>query len=136
MFQPQGLMFQSDKGIWLLGRDLSTQYIGAPVEAYNDNTVVAAINVPGTNQVRFTLDNGITLMYDYYVGQWATFNNIPAISSTLYQSLHTYINANGQVFQENEGSYLDGSKPVLMSFQTSWIHLAGVQGYERFYPFY
>jgi len=34
-----GLMFQSDKGIWLLGRDLQTNYIGAPVEQYNGETV-------------------------------------------------------------------------------------------------
>ena len=55
---PNGVMFQSDKGIWLLGRDFSTTYIGAPVEAYNNSEVISAITVPGTNQVRFTLDTG------------------------------------------------------------------------------
>lgn len=135
-FIPDGLMFQSDKGIWLLGRDLSTKYIGAPVEAYNQYTVLSAVTVPGTNQVRFTLSNGITLMYDYFYGQWGTFANVPAISSTLYQGLHTYINAQGKVFQESSGSYLDGSSPVLISFTTSWLNLAGLQGYERAYFFY
>lgn len=133
VFQPQGLMFQSDKGIWLLGRDLSTNYIGAPVEAYNDATVLSANAIPGTNQVRFTLDNGITLMYDYYYGQWGTFKGISALSSTLYEGLHTYLNSRGEVFQENPGSYLDGSNPVLIDFTTPWIKLAGLQGYERFY---
>lgn len=137
VFMPNGLMFQSDKGIWLLGRDLSTSYIGAPVEDYTLNAVVeSAVNVPGTNQVRFTLDSGVTLMYDYYYGQWGTFNNVPAISSTLYEGLHTYVNSFGQLFQETPGSYLDGSTPVLMSFTTSWLNLAGVQGYERFYFMY
>jgi len=133
VFMPNGLMFQSDKGIWLLGRDLNTSYIGAPVEAYNDANVVSALNIPGTNQVRFTLDSGVTLMYDYYYGQWGTFTNVPAISSTLYQDLHTYVSSGGLVYQESPGKYLDGSNPVLMSFTTSWINLAGVQGYERFY---
>lgn len=136
VFTPQGLMFQSDKGIWLLGRDLSTQYIGAPVEEFNDSVVLSALNIPGTNQVRFTLDNGITLMYDYYFGQWGTFNGIPAVSSTLYNGLHTYINALGQVFQETPDLYVDGGNPVLMSFTTSWFNLAGLQGYERAYFFY
>lgn len=136
VFIPQGLMFQSDKGIWLLGRDLSTQYIGAPVEDFNQYTVQSAVNVPGTNQVRFTMSNGITLMYDYFFGQWGTFEGVSAISSTLYQNLHTYINSFGKVFQENVGSYLDGSSPVLMSFTTSWLNLAGLQGYERAYYFY
>lgn len=135
VFIPQGLMFQSDKGIWLLGRDLSTKYIGAPVEQYNQYIVLSAINIPGTNQVRFTLSNGVTLMYDYYVDQWGTFNNIPAISSTLYQDLHTYINSLGEVFQENPGSYLDGSNPVLMSFTTGWFSFAGIQGFQRAYWF-
>lgn len=129
-----GLMFQSTgKGIWLLGRDLSTQYIGAPVEQYNANVVKSAQSIPGTNQVRFILDNGITLMYDYYMGQWGTFNNINAISSTLYQGAQTYLNAQGLVYQETPGTYIDGSTPVLMSFTTAWANVAGLQGYERFY---
>lgn len=133
VFTPAGLMFQSNKGIWLLGRDLSTQYIGAPVEIYNSASVLSAINVPETNQVRFTLDNGITLMYDYYFGQWGTFSNIPAVSSTIYNGLHTYINGLGQALQETPGLYLDNSSAVLLSFTTNWMNLAGVQGYERFY---
>jgi hypothetical protein len=127
-------MFQSDKGIWLLGRDLSTQYIGAPVESFTRGAkVLSALNIPTTNQVRFTLDSGITLLYDYYYQQWGTFTNIPAVSSTVYQSLHTYVNSLGQVFQETPGLYLDNTKPVLMSLTTGWIALAGIQGYERFY---
>lgn len=136
VFIPNGLMFQSDKGIWLLGRDLSTSYIGAPVENFNQYLVQSAVNVPGTNQVRFTLSNGTTLMYDYFFNQWGTFVGVPAITSTLYQNLHTFINAQGQAFQESPGIYLDGSNPVLMSFTTSWFNLAGLQGYERIYFFY
>lgn len=136
VFIPNGLMFQSDKGIWLLGRDLSTVYIGAPVEAFNQYEVKSAINIPGTNQVRFTLSNGLTLMYDYFYNRWAIFTGIPAISSTLFESLHTYIDQYGRVFQENPGNYLDGSNPVLLSFTTGWINLAGLQGFERAYELY
>ncbi len=133
---PNGIMFQSDKGIWLLGRDMSTSYIGAPVEEFNSARVQSAVSIPASNQVRFTLDNGITLMYDYYYGQWGTFVNVPAVSSTIYQGLHTYIDSFGQVFQESPGSYLDGSNPVLLSFTTSWLNLAGLQGYQRGFFFY
>lgn len=137
VFIPQGLMFQSDKGIWLLGRDLSVSYIGAPVEEFtNEGVVLSALSIEGTNQVRFTLSTGITLMYDYYVGQWGTFWGIHGVSSTLYQGLHTYINEYGQVRQETPGRYLDGSTPVLMSLETSEFNLAGLQGYQRIYFFY
>lgn len=130
---PQGLMFQSDKGIWLLGRDLSTTYIGAPVEDFNDADVKSAKVIPGTTQVRFTLDNRSTLMYDYFFQQWGEHSNVAAISATLYQGLHTYLNSYGQIFQESLNSYTDGSTPVLLSLSTSWISMAGLQGYERFY---
>lgn len=130
---PQGLMFQSDKGIWLLGRDLSTQYIGKEVDDFNDIAVVSALTIPGTNQVRFTLENGQTLMYDYFVGQWGTFEGISGVSSTLYQNQHTFINAQGQSYQEREGTFLDGSNPVLMSFKTGWLNLAGLQAFQRAY---
>lgn len=128
-----GLMFQSDKGIWLLGRDLSTNYIGYPAEEFNAAVVMSAEGIPGTNQVRFVLSDNNTLMYDYFVGQWGTHTNISAISATLWQGAHTYLNSFGQIFQETPGTYLDGSEPVLMALTTSWINVAGLQGFERFY---
>ena len=128
-----GIMFQSDKGIWLLGRDLSTQYIGAPVENYNADTVKSATNIPGTTQVRFVLSSNVILMYDYFYNQWGTFSTVQATSATLYHNKHTYLNEFGQVFQETEGSYLDGSSPVLMNFTTAWFNVAGLRGFERFY---
>ncbi len=133
---PQGIMFQSDKGIWLLDRQLGTTYIGAPVEKYNINVVNSAVTVPGTNQVRFTLDNNYILMYDYYFGQWGTFSNVQAISSVIYQNMHTLLNSLGQIRQETPNTYVDGSTPVTISFTTSWLNLAGLQGFERFYYFY
>ena len=136
VLMPNGIMFQSNKGIWLLDRNLQTTYIGAPVERYNVQTVKKALVIPGTNQIRFVLDNRITLMYDYFYQQWGTFNNLQAISSTLYQGKDTYLSVQGTVYQETIGVYLDGSSPVLLSFTTSWISLAGIQGLERFYELY
>lgn len=136
VFTPQGLMFQSDKGIWLLARNLQTSYIGSPVEAFNDQVVTSAVSIPATNQIRFTLDDRATLLYDYYYDQWGSFWNLPAISSTIYESLHTYLDQFGQIFQETPSLYKDGSTPVLMSFETAWMNLAGLQGFERAYFFY
>lgn len=134
---PAGIMFQSNgKGIWLLDRSLATKYVGDAVEAFNSDKVVGAISVPGTNQVRFTLDSGTVLVYDYYVGQWGTFTGIPGISATVYNQLHTYLNSYGQVLQETPGTYLDNGKPVLIKFTTSWLKLAGLQGFQRAYYFY
>lgn len=133
---PAGLMFQSNKGIWLLGRGLDTTYIGAPVEGFNSSTVNSAQSLPGTTMVVFTISTGQTLMYDYYYGQWGTWTGVRPVSSTLYQDSHTVIDQYGNVLQQTIGSYLDNNNPVLMSFVTSWLNLTGLQGYQRGYFFY
>jgi len=116
---------------------MEVSYIGAPVESFTKTALVqSAVAVPGTTEVRFTLDSGITLKYDYFYQQWGTDVGVPAISATIYQDLHTFINDLGDVYQETPGKYLDGSNPVLMQFTTSWINLAGLQGYQRSYFFY
>jgi hypothetical protein len=131
VFTPAGLLFQSGQGIWLLDRNLQVSYLGAPVEGFNDSIVESALNIPGTTQVRFTLNTGEILMYDYYYNQWGTFEGAPGISSCVYQNLHTYLNSAGQVFQETPGVFLDGTNPVLMSFLTGWIQLQGISGFQR-----
>lgn len=134
---PQGLLFQSNKGIWLLDRNLGTSYIGAPVEDFTQGaTVLSAVNVPETNQVRFTLDSGITLMYDYYYSQWGVFTGVPCLSSCIFEEMHTFINEFGATYQEEAGQYLDGSNPVLLSFKTGPLRLGDLQGYQRAYFFY
>jgi len=133
---PNGIMFQSDKGIWMLGRDLSSKYIGAAVEAYNSDTVVSALTIPNTNEVRFNLEGGTVLLYDYYYDQWGTFSNIAGISSVLFNSLHTYLASNGTLRQETPNEYLDGSQPVLISFTTAWLKLTNLQGFQRAYCFF
>lgn len=135
VFQPHGLMFDTNQGRWLLARNLGTEYIGAPAAIFNSQVAGKALNIPLQNQIRFTLPD-ITLVYDYFYGQWGTFVGIPAISSTIYQGSHTFLNDLGQVYQETEGMYADGAEPVLMSFTTSWFNLAGLQGFERAYFFF
>lgn len=136
VFTPGGLMFQSLNGIWLLGRDLTTSYIGKEVQDFNSQKITSALNIPGTTQVRFTMNNTQALMFDYYFEQWGTFKNVNAIASTIYGGLHSYLDPYGRILQETPGLYLDVSTPVLTSFKTGWINMAGLQGYERFYRFY
>ena len=81
------------------------------------------------------MDSGETLMFDYYYSQWGEFSGIPGISSCIYSGLHTFINKYGEVFQETPNFYLDGTNPVLLSFVTGWIQLAGINGYQRVFEF-
>lgn len=135
-YGPPGVFFKSDKGIYLLGRDLSVSYIGAPVEDFNSYDLAAAQLIPTTNQLRFMLLGSDSLMYDYFFGQWGEFSNPSGISDCIYQGSHTYLNASGAVFQETPNTYTDGaSTPVLMSFTTAQMNMASIVGYERIYNF-
>lgn len=134
---PVGLMFKSNKGIYLLDRNLQASYIGAPVEAYNQYSVVSAQLIPNTTEVRFLLSNGTLLMYDYFYKVWGTFTNPAGVSDCIFQGQHTYISSTGVVYKETPNLYVDGTvTPILMSFTTSWIKLAGLQGYQRAFFFY
>src|SRR5690606_35481745 len=52
-YPPEGVLFQSRKGIYLLGRDRKVVYIGAPVEAYNEQTVTATTLIEDRTEIRF-----------------------------------------------------------------------------------
>lgn len=139
---PNGIIFQAanSNGIWILGRDLQVQYIGYPVQQYNSYTVTSANTIPGTTEVRFTLSSGVELTYDYFAQQWNTASGICpssyAISSTVYNNLHTLLSATSVASQETVGTYSDGAVPVAMSFTTGWINVSGLRGYERAYFFF
>lgn len=133
---PQGLMFQSNKGIWLLGRDMSVKYVGEGVQAFNTCQVKSALVVPGTNEVRFTLgSSGQTLVYDYLVGQWDQYTGIQGTSATIYQNQHTYLSGQN-IYQQSSSSYVDGTTPTVMNFTTGWVNLASLAGYIRAYRMY
>jgi hypothetical protein len=126
-----GLMFQSDKGIYYLGNaSLVPFYIGAPVKAFNGSVVTSANAVPQTNQARFTLNTGQQLIFDYFYQQWGTFVGAPAISSCIYNGLHTILNQYGAVLQETPGEYLDGSNPVLLGILSNHIQTQGISGFQ------
>lgn len=130
---PIGLMFQSPKGIYLLNRALQVSYIGAEVEGFNSATVTSAILVNSLNQVRFTLNTGVCLVYDYYFQQWSVFTNINAADSTQFQNQHTYISPSGVISQEDMNVFTDNGAFIPLFMQTSWFSFAGLQGFERFY---
>ena len=132
-----GLMFQSDKGIWLLPSSLrEPTYVGAPVEAFNSLTVTSAKIIPQTNYVVFTLSNNQMLMYDYFYNDWGEFQGPYAVASCIYQNLHTLIDKYGNVLQQTPTAYLDNQNPVNLKFRTGWFNLASLQGYQRLYDFY
>lgn len=126
---PQGIMFQSNKGIWLLGQNLDMRYIGANVEAYNDQTFTAATLIPDENQVIFLTESGSTLMYNYLVDGWSRYTNHEGNHATLFNGVYTYARTNGEIYRQS--GYTDNGTHYAMKFVTAPIAIKGVQGKQR-----
>lgn len=128
---PIGLMFKSKKGIYLLDRGLGTSYIGAQVQKYNDLVITSAIVNPVNNQVRFTSEDGTMLVYDYFIQQWSTFTNLPAVDAIFINSNYYLLKPNGVVYKEDNTVFTDDGNFIQLRLQTGWLSFAKLQGYQR-----
>lgn len=132
---PSGVMFKSDKGVYILDRSLQVGYIGAQVESYNAYSVISAQLISSVNQVRMILSSGEAIVYDYFVQQWTVFTNISAVDSMNSQGDYYYLKSNGTLLKETEGTHSDSGSFISMKLRTGWIQLAGVQGFQRLWRF-
>lgn len=130
---PNGIMFQSRKGIWQLSRGLQMEYIGAKAELFNDQTVTSAQIVGELNQVRFILDVDRALVYNYNLDRWATFENHGGISSVTIKNDYYYLREDSTLFKENRTSFSDNTSPIKMRLETGWMTLANLQSFQRIY---
>lgn len=130
---PAGLMFKSRKGIYLLGRNLQLQYIGAQVEAYNSLNITSAKVVAEFNQARFTTSDGDCLVYNYQLGIWSTFSNFQALSAETVGNDYYYVRTDSTIFKENRASFTDAGSAISMEIETGWMSFAGIQGFQRVY---
>lgn len=131
---PQGLMFKSAKGIYLLARSREVAYVGAPVEAYNAQNVRRATAMPDRTAVLFLTDDGSSLYYDYLFQQWSTFTNHTGYDAAVVDGTYHYLRTNDVVFRETVGAYADGNSRITLRLETAWFHLhEHLQGFQRFW---
>lgn len=138
---PDGIMFQSGRGIQLLTRGLEVVNIGKPIldtlEAYPE--VTSAVVVAHKNQVRFTCNDAggtahVVLVYDYQHKQWTTFRYThggtygagAVADAVMWGTTYTFAMTDGTVYTESSTSHLDvGSSWVPVTIKTAWISAAG-----------
>lgn len=133
LFTTMGIFFKSQKGIYLLTRDLSLRYIGAPVEAYNGLTISSAKVIADFNQIRFTTSDGDCIVYNYHLDLWCTFDNHRALSAELVGDQYYYLRSNRELFKENKTSFADNGSPIKLQLETGWMSMSALQGFQRAY---
>lgn len=129
--QPNGVMFKSPKGWYLLDRSTQVHYIGSPVETYNSQDVTSALRLKDKTLCVFLTTSGSTLAYDYFFNQWSTFTNHLGVSADIFQNAYTYARTDGLIYQQIDGRYLDSSTTFLLRAQTSWLRMDKIQGFQR-----
>ncbi len=143
-----GIAFKSDKGFYLLSRDLQLQYIGQDVESYNSKTVVSSevvglAEASGTaEECRFLCSDGTLLTYNYFNGQWTTATLTGCTDAVQTGGRYVVVNPSStatgaRVFQQSLTTYLDdfvADPPngfYSMTLETGWIKTADLQGFQR-----
>lgn len=143
---PDGLIFKSQKGWYLLGRDLQTTYIGAGVASFDAYTPTGAVLLGDRQECRFVLSDGTTLVYSYLLKQWSwtQYTNLdyqpvdaawwPAAASGAGRYVHVSL-ANG-LNVDTPGQYTDqvglqAANGILTRARTGWLHLSDLEGFQR-----
>lgn len=143
---PEGLMFKSEKGMYLLNRSLAVEYIGDAVEQFNQYGIVSARLMKEIQQVRFGLSNGLIMTYDYYHKQWGFYegqnDSIIQNDAEIVNGDYHILNSSGILKKENTG-YADymtsGGNQVQayipISLDTGWLSFGGLETFQRIYKF-
>jgi len=126
---PAGLFFKSAKGIYCINGGLELSYIGSPVEAYNDETIVESTLVPNKNLVIMATSDHL-LIYDYFVQKWSVDTIANVISACTFEGELVVLQQDGTILKGNTG-YLYDAEQIPMKVVTGWIKLSGLQDYHR-----
>ncbi len=145
---PQGVMFQSAKGIYMLSRGGELTNIGRPVDSFLSSypLVTAAVMHPTVQEVRYDVtntagDEGIKLVYNYRDNRWTTHLNWDGdsdggsderIDSLVLGNDYYTLDSTPAVYIETPGEFRDPADTYIPSrLATGWIKLAGKQGLVR-----
>lgn len=144
---PDGIMFKSNKGIYLLNRGLYVSYIGTAVEQYNNETILAATLLVDKNEVRFLTASRI-LIYDLDTKLWAIDTNINAtpVDGVVHAGNYHYLTTSGYVYKNDPTVFKNNDYYYNGKLETNWITVSGIsnsggiargqQGYQRLYSIY
>jgi len=131
MLGDAGLFFQSRKGLWLLGRDLSSNGIGIPVDLYKSATIVGAMSPSDRMFHWWYLSTGTILVWDEYHSRWSRFLTSGALGAVLVDQKPVFLTATGQVFREDTTIFQDDGVDYECQVTLGWISFAGLQGFQK-----
>jgi hypothetical protein len=143
---PQGVMFRSARGLYVLDRSLNVSFIGDPVARLVEQSAktVAPVLVTRQNHIRFDLNDeedggtGSLAVYDYLRSMWTQFRYLRDGDSALAPSAQLvapdgsiyWLDGDGVLWRERGAAYCDVDDAILpYRVRSGWLKPAGPQGY-------
>jgi len=127
---PDGLIFKSSKGWYLLERTWNTRYIGADVSDFDGESVRAVHVMTGSHQVR-CVTSGRILVFDYLVGNWTSWSVTDAVHAAVWNGTYYYLSSGNNAPMQEQASFPVGSVNYGLDVELGWIKRAGLQGWQR-----
>ena len=147
---PIGVFYQSQRGIYLVRRDLSVVYHGASVEDSSTRLLIGATVVDSSNEIRLLLSSegsssgsDYYLVYNYYFQKWSLWTM--AYASSAWQvgevwdgSNFLRATADGKTFKQATGVFQDDNSSGTATnysviVQTGFIAAGGLLQAQRVY---
>lgn len=124
---PMGLLFQSDKGWFLLpGVGQEPKYVGSQIADYDTDTVVDVTVLEGEHMILVSTTSRI-LAYDYIVDAWSVWSESSLVSACQYDGVHHIATTASIESQDTDHTAVSYSTVV----KTAPIKLDGIAGYAR-----
>ncbi len=143
---PVGVMFMGAAGIYMVGRGLALQFIGAPVEDKTSEypIITSAVLCPKDTEVRFTATNGdasagIVIVYNYEEQKWCWWEVkdkdgrvVAPAGACLHGDSYVIVEPNGVTWEQDGSTYWDDEfSYVPLRVETSWFQAAKQSGWQR-----
>lgn len=127
---PSGIFFKSGKGIYSINAGYEIKYIGAPIEAYNDEEILDATVIEGKNLVVF-VTSSMALLYNYQQNKWSTSSFLAGKSVCNWKNRLALLKADNTIYVQEDGVYKDGQDYYGMKLVTPWLKVSGIQNFGR-----
>lgn len=148
---PHGIIFKSEKGWYMLGRDLVARYIGDGVDEFDANPVSSAVLLADRHECRFSSTSGTQLIYAYDLngGQWSTtvyradsgaaVTNVAVADAAYWPTGGYYVTVSTThgLNRDTPGVFLDqpGTSPSALAIpttaRTAWLRMSTINGFQR-----
>jgi hypothetical protein len=129
---PQGLLFQSLKGWYVVTPGMQVQFVGEGAEGFANATITGGSVIPGKNQVRYTQLSGNSLVYDFLVSKWSEKTSTGERGVATWNGSQVLLkNQSGAIVAKEESTFQDVSSYYSLKVETSWIKTTGIQDFGR-----